>query len=54
MKRAKLLFFGAVAGICLLLCFLLGVPWTEQETQPETTVILPSAEPATLTLPLEE
>lgn len=55
MKRAKLLFFGAVAGICLLLCFLLGVPWTEQETQPETTVTLSVSETGqTLTLPLEE
>ncbi len=55
MKRARLLFFGAVAGGCLFVCLLLGVPWTKQETQPEITVTLSISETGqTLTLPLEE
>ena len=55
MKRTKLPFFGTVAGVCLIVCFLLGAPWGEQQPQPETTVTLSLSETGqTLTLPLEE
>lgn len=55
MKKEKLFFFGAVAGICLVICLLLGMLGKAPQPQGDTTVTLTLSQTGqTLSLPLEE